>query len=141
MSSPDQGARRVVITSPRTRAPRRQPQRVVSEINAQTRLGQVYMGSLMRAQGRLAVLTLFVLAVLLLGLPLLFRLVPSVAAATVFGIPLPWLLLGLIVYPVLLFVGWMYVRQAERNEQDFAEAVSAGDQERSADGSAARGGR
>lgn len=125
--------RRVVITSPRMRAPRRQPQRVATEIDAQTRLGQVYMSSLIRAQRRLALLVLGVLAILLLGLPLLFSAVPSVADVTVLWLPLPWLLLGAAVYPVLLCLGWFYVRRAERNERDFAEVVRAEDRREDAE--------
>jgi hypothetical protein len=46
-----------------------------------------------------------------------------VARATVFGIRLPWVLLGFAAYPFLVAVGWVYVRMAERNERDFAELV------------------
>ena len=38
--------------------------------------------------------------------------------------PLAWLLLGVVVYPWLVLLGWAYVRRAERNERDFAELVS-----------------
>ena len=41
-----------------------------------------------------------------------------------FGIPLPWLLLGVGVYPVLVLLGWRYIRSAERNERDFADLLS-----------------
>ncbi len=37
--------------------------------------------------------------------------------------PLPWLLLAFAVYPVLLGLGWVYVRAAERNERDFTDVV------------------
>jgi hypothetical protein len=40
------------------------------------------------------------------------------------GLPLPWWLLGVLVYPTLLVLGWAYVRRAERNERDFAELMS-----------------
>jgi hypothetical protein len=41
----------------------------------------------------------------------------------VIGVPLPWVLLGLVVHPVLVLGGLLYVRQAERNEHDFSEVV------------------
>ena len=41
----------------------------------------------------------------------------------VLGVPLPWLLLGVVVYPFLVLLGWLYVRRAERNERDFADLV------------------
>ena len=43
--------------------------------------------------------------------------------AHLLGLPLPWLLLGVLVYPAMLGLGWFYVRQAERNEHDFTDLV------------------
>lgn len=39
------------------------------------------------------------------------------------GIGLPWVLLGVVVFPVFVLAGWFYVRQAERSEREFAELV------------------
>jgi hypothetical protein len=115
--------RRVVVTSPRMRASLRQNQYAAHEIGEQTQLGQVYMGSLIRAQLRLAVLVLGVVGAMLLGLPLLFATVPALGAVRTLGLPLPWLLLGVVVHPALIAAAWFFVRQAERNERDFAELV------------------
>ena len=41
----------------------------------------------------------------------------------VLGLPLPWLLLGSSSTRCSLAAAWLYVRQAERNERDFAELV------------------
>ena len=41
----------------------------------------------------------------------------------VLGMPLPWVLLAFAVYPVLLGLGWVYVRAAERNERYFTDVV------------------
>ena len=60
------------------------------------------------------------------SLPLVFHLVPGLADVDVIGMPLPWLLLGVVVYPVLVLLGWRYVRSAERNERDFADLVERG---------------
>jgi hypothetical protein len=96
---------------------------VQSEIDAQTRLGEIYMRSLMRTQLRLA-LGVTLLLVLTLGmLPLLFTFVPESRRLSVVGIPLPWLVLGFLVYPCLVGLGWFYVRHAERNERAFADLV------------------
>ncbi|MEI2636640.1 MAG: LytTR family DNA-binding domain-containing protein [Methylotenera sp.] len=38
-------------------------------------------------------------------------------------VPLAWLVLGVLVYPFLVLLGWVYVRRAESNERDFAELV------------------
>ena len=57
------------------------------------------------------------------GLPLLFALVPAVTEARVLGLPLPWLLLGVLAYPMLWLAAWYYVRHAERNESEFADVL------------------
>jgi hypothetical protein len=89
------------------------------EIDAQSQLGEALLRSLMRAQLRLAAMVLVLLAIALGTLPALFELVPAVRRMHVLGIPLPWLVLGALVYPVLLGLGWFYVRYAERNEAGF----------------------
>jgi hypothetical protein len=96
---------------------------VRSEIDAQTQLGEVYMRSLMRTQLRLALGVAALLAVTVGMVPVLFLLVPASKTVTILGIPLPWLLLGLLVYPYLLLVARWYVRRAERNEQAFSDLV------------------
>jgi hypothetical protein len=115
--------RRVRVTSPRAAAGRSRRMSISSEIDAQTELGEVYVRSLIRSQLRLAVLVIAALASTLGALPLLFALVPPVREAHLLGIPLPWVLLGFVVYPVLVLLGWFYVRQAERNERAFADLV------------------
>jgi hypothetical protein len=115
--------RRVTITSPRTTAARRRRTPVTKEIDAQTGVGDAFMASLVRSQLRLALLVLAVLGAVVVALPLLFTLVPGVRDASIGGIPLPWVVLGFLVYPVLLALGWFYVRQAERTEHDFSELV------------------
>jgi hypothetical protein len=115
--------RRVVITSARRSASRPRRQVVTQEIDEQTAVGDVYMRSLIRTQLRLAVTVLVVLAVTIGSVPLLFAVVPNSRTTHVFGLPLPWVLLGVLVYPALIALGWFYVHQAERNERDFTELV------------------
>ncbi|GAA0546594.1 hypothetical protein GCM10009546_05830 [Actinomadura livida] len=113
----------MLVTGPRTRAVRRPSYPVTREIDEQTRLGEAYMRSLLRAQLRLAVGLCLVLAAVVVGLPLLFAVFPEFSEKTVLGIPLPWVVLGGLIYPWFVVCGWWYVRQAERNEDDFAELV------------------
>jgi hypothetical protein len=96
---------------------------VEREIDEQTALGEVYVRSLMRTQLKLAGVVLGTVALTLGLLPLLFTVRPSLGRADVLGIPLPWLLLGFLVYPALVAVGAFYVRQAERNEREFDDLV------------------
>jgi len=96
---------------------------VTSEIDAQTRLGEIYMSSLLRAQLRLAGIVILAVLVLVGGLPLSYWLFPGLVDIRVLGMPLAWVLLGFAAYPLLLGLGWFYVRAAERNERDFADMV------------------
>ena len=116
--------RRVRITHPRTEAARRVPARAPArEIEEQTELGEVYMSSLVRSQRRLALAVCLAVGVLLGGIAFAGALVPRYARISVLGIPLPWLLLAVLVYPVLIGIGALAVRQAERNERDFTELL------------------
>lgn len=96
---------------------------MAEEIDAQTVLGEALVDSLMRAQLRLALFVLLVLAGTLGALPLVFHFAPSVSATHIAGVPLPWILLGFLAYPLLLALGWYYVVHAERNEAAFIELL------------------
>ncbi len=93
------------------------------ELEEQTQVGEVLIRGLVRAQLALA-LSLAGVVVLLLGsLPIAFALFPALGDVYVLGLRLPWLLLGILAYPLLYVVGWLHVRQAERIEDDFSKAV------------------
>jgi hypothetical protein len=124
MPAEEQPPRRVRVTSPRTSAARRPPARTVTrEIDEQTGVGEVYMRSLMHDQLRLALSVIAVALGVLGGIPLLFALVPATRTLSVLGVPLPWLLLGVLVYPMLYGAARYYVRRAERIEAAFTEFV------------------
>lgn len=97
--------------------------RTRTELVEQTRVGEALVRGLMRAQLALAVRLSLVVVIGLGGLPLLFAVAPAAGRAQVFGVALPWLLLGVAAFPFLVGVGWAYVRLAERNEQDFVAVV------------------
>jgi hypothetical protein len=115
--------RRVTVVSPRTTAARQRRRPVTEEIDDQTGVGDAFMQSLIRSQLRLALLVLGVLFSLVGALPAVFALAPGVRGSEVAGIPLPWLILGLVIYPLLVALGWFYVRQAERTEAEFEELI------------------
>jgi hypothetical protein len=117
--------KRVRVTSPRMGAPRRGPVRpVTTDIDEQTRLGELYMAALVRAQWRLSVSVLASATVMIGGLPLLFLLVPATLTLHIGPIPLPWLILGVLVYPAVWLTGRYYVRQSEQIEREFTELVA-----------------
>jgi hypothetical protein len=121
--SEEPSPRRVRVTSPHRGATRRRQVGVTHEIDAQTGVGEVFVRSLVATQVRLALLVLGTVAVLIGGLPALFWLAPGLREVQALGIPLPWLLLGGLVYPALVTLGWFYVRQAERVEREFSDLV------------------
>lgn len=114
---------RVRVTGP----PRRRANVVrpagTREIDDGTELGVVYMRSLLREQLMLALRVLALLGLTVGVLPLVFHLAPGLGGVRLLGVPLAWLLLGVLVYPWLLVLGWGYVRRAEANERDFADLV------------------
>ncbi|WP_199440856.1 DUF485 domain-containing protein [Umezawaea beigongshangensis] len=129
MSDPGEGGRpaqRVVVTSPRTRAARvrrAQPAVPVPLLSEESDLSTHYVRSLIKEQRRLGLLVCGVVCGSLAALPLLFALAPRLGEQRLLGLPLPWLVLGVLVFPVLVLAGWFYVWQAERSEREFAELV------------------
>ncbi|HEV7209666.1 MAG TPA: hypothetical protein VIC62_18740 [Nakamurella sp.] len=114
----------MTVTHPRTKAARRHPPRpAVHEIDEETDVGDLLVRSLVRAQLGLALRTVTALSLVLGGLPLLFALVPNARSARLFGVPLPWLTLGLLAYPLLVGLGAVHVRLAQRHERDFVALI------------------
>lgn len=120
---------RVTVAHPRTLAARSsQPlpgsrALVADDLGRQTPLGDVYLRSLMRTQLRLAAFVVGALGVVLGVLPVLLATVPSVRDSTLAGVPVPWLVIGVAVHPVILALAWVYQRQARKNEAEFADLV------------------
>lgn len=115
--------KRVTITGPRRDVHRRRPRPITDEIDNQTRVGKIYLRSLIRTQLLLGLATVALVVVPLAAMPLVFGAFPSVRALRVGPMPLWWVLLGVVVYPAILGVGWWYVRAADRNEAQFTDLV------------------
>jgi hypothetical protein len=111
-----------VVLADGTRRPR--PEAAAREIEEQTPVGEVLVTGLIRTQLALALRLSLVVAALFGIQPLLFAIAPGLADVSIGGLPLPWLLLGVLAYPAVLVVAWVYVRSAQRNERHFAELVS-----------------
>jgi hypothetical protein len=99
------------------------PVRTVVDIQEGTGVGEFLRNDLIKTQ--LGIALRFALgASLTLGLlPLLFAMVPEIGRIEVLGVRLPWLLLGVLVYPFLFGLGLWHSRLAERIEQSFADHV------------------
>ncbi|HEY4020268.1 MAG TPA: hypothetical protein VGM75_16365 [Pseudonocardiaceae bacterium] len=99
--------------------------RTITELEEQTSLGEALVRNLVRAQLRMALGLAALVGVPLAGLPLAFYLSPTFANLCVFGLRLPWLLLGVLPFPVLFGIGYWYNRLAERHEKDFVNMVES----------------
>ncbi|HVV11819.1 hypothetical protein [Amycolatopsis sp.] len=111
--------RRVAVTSPQTRlahAHRRAsgPWRVPRMDADDT--GRAL--SAYRRQRRPAVITLAATALLLCGLPVVFRLFPGLDHVRLAGFPLSWLMLGVLPFPLMVLLSAWQLRRAEEIEDD-----------------------
>ncbi|NUT53342.1 MAG: hypothetical protein HOV94_39565 [Saccharothrix sp.] len=112
--------RRVVLADPRGRG---RVLRTIIELEEQTSVGEKLIRDLIRTQLRTGLALGGGTLVLLASLPLVFYLMPWVSEVQVLGVRLPWLLLGLLPFPLCYAVGYAYRRLAERHEQDFVSSV------------------
>ncbi|HEX2704712.1 MAG TPA: hypothetical protein VHM65_03065 [Candidatus Lustribacter sp.] len=115
---------RVRVTSPRRDARRgSDPRPRSTELKEQTGLGEIYLSALLRAQLRLSATVLAGAAVVLGGLPVLFLAFPEIRRVHLGPVPLPWVILGVLVYPAIALIARAYVRQAERIEREFSDLI------------------
>jgi hypothetical protein len=110
-----------VVLAERKRA--RRVVRTLAEVEEQTDVGEMLVRNLIRSQLGTSLLLALIVVAALGAIPLAFAYVPKLAELSVLGVRLPWLLLGFAVYPFMLGIGWIYVRQADRNEQNFIKFV------------------
>jgi len=110
-----------VVLAERKRA--RRVVRTLAEVEEQTGVGEMLVRSLIRAQLTVSLWLALVVGVTVGALPVVFYYAEDIGRTSVLGIRLPWLVLGFLVYPFLLGVGWLYVRLAERTEQNFVHMV------------------
>ena len=95
------------------------------EVQEQTQVGDALVRGLVRAQLGLALRLAAVVVCAVVAIPLLNAAFPDIAAITVAGIRLNWLVLAVLVYPFFYGVGRLYVRLAEQAERDFVGVVDS----------------
>ena len=95
------------------------------EVQEQTQVVDALVRGLMRAQLGLALRLAAVVVAIAVALLLITATVPELAAHSVFGIRLNWLILAGLAYPLLYGIGRLYVRLAEQAERDFVRVVDS----------------
>jgi hypothetical protein len=111
--------KRVAVTSPQTRLARSRPQtrgrwrmpRLPAPVAE--RAARLY-----RTQRRRGIPALIATFTLVLGLPVVFTLAPQLDSVRVWGIPLSWLMIAGLPYPVMAGLSWWQLRRAEKIEDD-----------------------
>jgi hypothetical protein len=119
--------RRVAVTSPQTRValggrrgpPARAPKLGPAELQRAEEIR--------RLQLRRAVTALVAGAAFLVGLPLLLDLAPALDRVRLLGVPVSWLAVAVLPWPVLAGLAWWQLRRAEAAEREADEPGPAGD--------------
>lgn len=99
------------------------------EVAEQTGVGDVLVRGLVRAQLGLAVRMALLVAGTMTAVALLTGALPGFGAATVAGIRVNWLILGVAVYPAMYAAGRIFVALAEQNERHFIGVIEQGDEQ------------
>src|SRR5216117_3705201 len=71
-----------------------------------------FLRLLMRRQLRLSIACAATFLVALLGLPLLNYFYPEMMATRVFGFTLTWFLLGVLFFPLVWLISWLFIRRS-----------------------------
>jgi hypothetical protein len=113
--------RRVRIVHPRTEAASRTvSQPPVSPPGSGSDVDDVSIRSLIRGQARIAGLVTAATVILLGGLATLGAFWPASGRTKL----VPWIVLGVLIYPLLIALAWFAVRQSERNEDAFRDVTT-----------------
>jgi len=111
--------KRVAVTSPQTRLARsRRQERGRWRVPRLRAPEAERAATLYRLQRRRGIPALVAMFLLVLGLPVLFTLAPGLDTARLWGIPVSWLVIAVLPYPVLAGLAWWQLRRAEKTEDD-----------------------
>ncbi|WP_018683503.1 hypothetical protein [Actinokineospora enzanensis] len=97
--------------------------RTVVELEEQTSWAEEVVRGFIRTQFWTAVRLALIVIAVFGALPLVFFLAPGLSEVTLAGVSLPWLLLGVLPFPLLFGVGYWYNRLADGHERDFVDLV------------------
>lgn len=85
-----------------------------------------FLQQLMRRQLRLSISCALAFLIALLGLPLLNYFYPELMARRVFGFTLTWFILGVLFFPLVWAISWIFIRRSiALEEAEVAEVVQA----------------
>jgi uncharacterized membrane protein (DUF485 family) len=83
-----------------------------------------FLRELMKRQLRLSLLCAFAFLVLLLGLPLLNYFFPELMAIRVAGFTLTWLVLGILFFPFVWVISYVFIKRSIALEEEEVARVA-----------------
>ena len=83
-----------------------------------------FLHSLMRKQLRLSIVCAATFMVVLLALPLANYFFPDVMATRVFGFTLTWFILGVLFFPFVWIIAWLFIRRSIALEESEVREVA-----------------
>jgi uncharacterized membrane protein (DUF485 family) len=82
-----------------------------------------FLRTLMRRQLKLSVACAATFLVVLLGLPLANYFAPGLMAVRVLGFTLSWFILGVLFFPFVWVISWLFIRRSIALEDDEVKSV------------------
>ena len=89
-----------------------------------------FLRLLMRRQLKLSVACAAAFLVVLLGLPLANYYAPALMATRVAGFTLSWLILGVLFFPAVWAISWLFIRRSIWLEEDEVRSVKSPGEDR-----------
>lgn len=86
---------------------------------------EAFLSTLMRRQLQLSIACAAAFMVVLLGLPLANYFLPELMATRVSGYTLSWLFLGILFFPAVWVISFVFIRRSIRMEREEVESVQA----------------
>lgn len=96
----------------------------LEEVAEQTTYGAVFLNELIKRQRALSLSVAFVFLIFIFSFPLISFLGPQLTSFQILGLPVNWLLLGLLIYPLVWFLAFFFVSTADKYEEEFTRLVS-----------------
>jgi uncharacterized membrane protein (DUF485 family) len=86
---------------------------------------ETFLHSLMQRQLRLSIACASAFLIVLLGLPLANYFAPALMATRVAGFTLSWLILGVLFFPAVWAISWIFIRRSIWLEEDEVRQVKS----------------
>jgi hypothetical protein len=97
--------------------------RTVVELEEQTSYGEQLVRGLIKEQLQTALRVAIPISVIFLAIPTLLYFVPGLNDVTLAGVHLPWLLLGVLPFPLMFGAAYWFNHKAESHERAFVDMV------------------